>query len=76
MVFLHGALGSRGIFSVYQVPALSKHFHILNMDIPGHGSRMGQRLSLDAAVETVAEVIRTRAHGGKAIVILYFDLQM
>ncbi|KAH3758926.1 alpha/beta fold hydrolase [Pelomyxa schiedti] len=71
MVMLHGALSGRGIFNLYQVPAWSPYFHILNTDLPAHGSRLGEPLTLKTAVDCVAELIRNHAHNSKAIVFGY-----
>lgn len=52
-----------------QLDALGDEFHVIALDLPGHGERAGQQFSLDQAVELVAGVIRDRAAGGRAVVV-------
>ena len=68
IVFLHGTRLSRAVWTP-QLEALGDEFHAIAMDLPGHGERAADVFSLDAAVEAVADVIRNRASGGRAVVV-------
>lgn len=68
IVFLHGGGGGKWMWQP-QVEALAE-FHILVPDLPEHGqsAEIGP-FSIKDSAERVAELIRTRAHDGKAHVV-------
>ncbi len=68
LVFLHGG-GGGGWMWQPQVAALSD-YHCLVPDLPEHGQSAAEKpFSIADSVARVAELIRTRAHGGRAHVI-------
>jgi len=68
IVFLHGAGGSAWMWQP-QLDALSE-FHNLVPDLPEHGGSADVKpFTIDDASRRVAELIRTRAHGGKAYLV-------
>lgn len=68
IVFLHGTRLSRMVWTP-QLDALSDDYHVIALDLPGHGERAAESFSLDRAVDVVAAAIRDRAAGGRAIVV-------
>ena len=65
ILFLHGGGGSGWMWQP-QLEALTD-FHILVPDLPEHGQSMDVKpFSIQDSVGRMAELIRTRAHGGKA----------
>ena len=69
IVFLHGG-GGGGWMWAPQVEALSGDYHLLVPDLPEHGRSAQERpFTIAGAVELVAKMIRTRAHGGHATVV-------
>jgi pimeloyl-ACP methyl ester carboxylesterase len=69
IVFLHGG-GGAGWMWKPQVEALSGEFHLLIPDLPEHGrSADAGPFTIAGAVTAVADLIRTRAHGGHATVV-------
>ena len=68
IVWLHGA-GITGWMWDAQVARITEH-HSIVVDLPGHGASHGIHwVSLDETADLVAEVIRTHAHGGSAVVV-------
>lgn len=68
IVFLHGG-GGGGWMWRPQWEEL-KDFHMLVPDLPGHGqSESINPFTIDDSAARVAELIRTRAHGGRAHVV-------
>lgn len=68
LVFLHGGGGEAWMWK----PVIQQlaEYHCLAADLPEHGqSRDIGPFSMELAAEKVADLIRTQAHGGKAIVI-------
>jgi pimeloyl-ACP methyl ester carboxylesterase len=69
IVFLHGG-GGAGWMWTPQVEALSGEFHLLIPDLPEQGrSTDAGPFTMPAAAAQVADLIRTRAHGGRAHVV-------
>lgn len=69
IVFLHGG-GAAGWSWRYQVEALCDEFHCLVPDLPGNGKSIGEGpFRFSAARQAVADLIRERAHGGRAHVV-------
>lgn len=67
VVLVHGLRTSRTMWRA-QVEALRAYgVEALAVDLPGHGERRGERFTLDAAVDTVAEGVD--AVGGRALVV-------
>jgi len=68
ILFLHGGGGGRWMWQP-QVARLTD-YHLLIPDLPGHGDSTHLRLtSIADAAKRAAELIRERAHGGKAHVV-------
>jgi len=68
IVWLHGA-GITGWMWDKQVADITEH-HSIVVDLPGHGASHGIHwVSLDETADLVADVIRTRAHGEKAVIV-------
>jgi pimeloyl-ACP methyl ester carboxylesterase len=69
ITFLHGG-GGGGWMWRPQVEALSSDYHLLVPDLPEHGRSAGERpFTIAGATGLVAEMIRSRAHGGHATVV-------
>lgn len=67
ILFIHGAaLG--GWMWRPQIDGLSKQFHCLVPDLPEHGKSEGQ-FSLSHSTDVLADIIQSKAHGGKAYVV-------
>jgi pimeloyl-ACP methyl ester carboxylesterase len=68
IVFLHGG-GGAGWMWQPQVEALSD-YHCLVPDLPEQGQSVDEKpFTIQGSAERIAELIRTRAHGGKAHVV-------
>jgi pimeloyl-ACP methyl ester carboxylesterase len=68
IVFLHGG-GGAGWMWQPQVEQLTE-FHCLVPDLPEHGQSLSEKpFNIQASARLVADLIRTRAHGGKAFVV-------
>ncbi|MEO8393164.1 MAG: alpha/beta hydrolase [Chloroflexota bacterium] len=66
IVFIH-AVSVSGWMWKQQIEALKTEFHCLNVDLPGHGqSNRVKWVSLEDSADQIAEIIRTRAHDGRA----------
>jgi len=68
IVFLHGGGGESWMWNpvIQHLP----DYHCLAADLPEHGQSRGiAPFSMRLAAEKVADLIRTHAHGGKAIVV-------
>jgi len=69
LVFLHGG-GAAGWMWREQVKTFSPDYHLLVPDLPGQGrSTEAGAYTTESAATAVADLIRTRAHGGKAHVV-------
>jgi len=68
IVLLHGAVGNRWNF-FYQMRALAAVYHVIAMDLPGHGSRVHELLTMNSAVAAVRDIIKRHAHEGKALIV-------
>ncbi len=69
IVFLHGG-GVGGWMWKPQIAQLQNEYHLLVPDLPEHGQSINVTpLTLQNAAVQVAELIRTRAHGGCAHVV-------
>jgi len=69
IVFLHGG-GGAGWMWRPQVEALQDEFHLLVPDLPEHGRSMAVApFTIAGAVEAVADLVRARAHGGRATIV-------
>jgi pimeloyl-ACP methyl ester carboxylesterase len=69
IVFLHGG-GVGGWMWKPQVAQLKDEYHLLVPDLPEHGQSANVTpMTLQNAATEVAELIRTRAHGGRAHVV-------
>jgi pimeloyl-ACP methyl ester carboxylesterase len=68
IVFVHGTRLTRAAW-VEQMDALAGEFRVIAVDLPGHGSRAGERFTLDRAADVVADAIRTETADGRAIVV-------
>ena len=69
IVFIHAVSVSGWMWNA-QIAALNTDFHCLNVDLPGHGqSNSVKWVSLEDSADQIAEIIRTRAHDGKANVV-------
>ena len=69
IVFLHGG-GVGGWMWKPQIAQLQDEYHLLVPDLPEHGHSVDVKpMTLQNAAAQVAELIRTRAHGGRAHVV-------
>ncbi len=66
IIFIHGAVVAGWMWH-WQVEELSQDYHCLVPDLPGHGQSPDVKtFSLENATIQIAELIRSRAHEGKA----------
>eukprot|EP01102_Stenamoeba_stenopodia_P008342 TRINITY_DN2395_c0_g1_i1.p1 TRINITY_DN2395_c0_g1~~TRINITY_DN2395_c0_g1_i1.p1 ORF type:complete len:368 (-),score=64.09 TRINITY_DN2395_c0_g1_i1:138-1241(-) len=70
IVLIHGATATRKCHGP-QIEALSKQFYVLAPDLPGHGSRYSERLTMQSAVHSIADLIEHHTKDKKAIVYGY-----
>ena len=68
IVFLHGTRLTGASWAA-QVAELGTEFHCLTPDLAGHGTAGDVDFTLAVAADRVAELIRTEAHGGRAILV-------
>jgi len=69
IIFLHGG-GVGGWMWKPQIAQLKDQYHLLVPDLPEHGHSVDvEPMTLPNAAAQVAELIRTRAHGGRAHVV-------
>ncbi len=67
IVFVHSTRLTRGMWAA-QVVDLSDSYRTIAVDLPGHGTRVDERFTLDAAADAVGRVI-DEAAGGRAVVV-------
>lgn len=67
IVFLHGAGANLAMWN-QQVELLSDAFRCIAVDLPAHGARRAEPLTLEAAVQAVTETIHEHA-GGRATLV-------
>ena len=67
IVFLHGIRVTRRMWHL-QMESLKDTYRVIALDLPGHGSQRDAEFSLDAAVQSVADVIDHEARG-RALVV-------
>jgi pimeloyl-ACP methyl ester carboxylesterase len=58
VLFVHGAGGCRTMFQVHAKQLAAKGYRCVLLDLPGHGSRMNQKLTLQSAMETIVQVTK------------------
>ena len=68
IVFVHGTRLTRSAWAA-QLDGLGGEFRAIAVDLPGHGTRAGERFTLEGAVDTLGETIRDQAAGGRAVVV-------
>ncbi len=56
LLFLHGAGLTKAMWTP-QLEALTDEFDVAAIDLPGHGSRAGERFSFPAALDVVSEAV-------------------
>jgi pimeloyl-ACP methyl ester carboxylesterase len=69
LLFLHGAGMTREMWRP-QLDALGTEFDVSAIDLPGHGTRQGERFSFPAAIATVEEAVA----GGPAPIVIGLSL--
>ena len=60
LILVHGAVLNGGMWAPIAAD-LSRDYNVLTPDLPGHGSRAGEKFTLDAAVATVAGLAKSVA---------------
>jgi pimeloyl-ACP methyl ester carboxylesterase len=68
IVFLHGTRLTRAAWAG-QLDALSDEYRTVALDLPGHGTRVGEAFTLDGAADMVAATIREQAVDGRAVIV-------
>lgn len=68
LLFVHGGGGCRSMWGP-QIRALSTEFRCYAIDLPGHGSRMNEPLSLASAVDTVTQFVEQNLDGQVVIYV-------
>lgn len=67
IVFVHGTRLCRTMWRA-QLDDLADRFHVIAVDLPGHGMRAGERFTVEAAAARVGDVIESVARG-RAVVV-------
>jgi pimeloyl-ACP methyl ester carboxylesterase len=67
IVFVHATRLSRGMWAP-QVQRLASTYRVITLDLPGHGTRVAERFTLDGAADVVAQTIDEAAEG-RAVVV-------
>jgi hypothetical protein len=70
IILLHGSLSNRTQL-VYQIEILSKQYRILSLDLPGHGSRIDEKLTSESAIRAISEIIENEVQDKKATIFGY-----
>jgi len=65
IVYLHGAAGCRVMFSEHAAAMVKKGYRCVLMDLPAHGGRMDEDLTLTTAIACVADTIQRLAPSSK-----------
>lgn len=65
IVFIHGTRLTRAFWSA-QVEALKTEFRVITLDLPGHGTRVGEAFTLEDAADGVAAAIRQGGHSSRS----------
>eukprot|EP01097_Dermamoeba_algensis_P011426 TRINITY_DN8860_c0_g1_i1.p1 TRINITY_DN8860_c0_g1~~TRINITY_DN8860_c0_g1_i1.p1 ORF type:complete len:444 (-),score=79.79 TRINITY_DN8860_c0_g1_i1:4-1335(-) len=73
IVFIHGAMGNRRMWQP-QVAHFAKEYHVIALDLPSHGARVGSQLTMGNCLETVREVIKREVPEGKKVVLVGFEM--
>jgi len=68
IVFVHGTRLTGAMWAVQQA-LLSGEFVTIAIDLPAHGARAGELFTLEGAANVLAETIRDRATGGRAVMV-------
>jgi pimeloyl-ACP methyl ester carboxylesterase len=69
ILLIHGAFSSSAEWDLVS-PTLSKHYHLLIPDLPGHGkSVVIQPFDITTSSKLLADLIRSRAHNAKCHVV-------
>ncbi|CAJ1423311.1 unnamed protein product [Effrenium voratum] len=61
LVYVHGGGGSREMFKPHARAMAAKNFRCVLMDLPGHGARMDEELTMNSALQAIVQVIREYA---------------
>lgn len=67
IVFVHGTRLSRAMWAA-QMLDLSDRFHVVALDLPGHGALADRPFTVETAADEVGRIIETAA-GGRAVVV-------
>ncbi|SRR5579875_79829 len=67
LVFLHGAAWTRAMWRP-QVERLSGMFHVMALDLPGHGALAGEPFRLNTAIEHIEQALDI-CHRARAVVV-------
>ena len=67
IVFVHGTRLCRTMWRA-QLDDLADRFHVVAVDLPGHGLRAAEPFTVEAAADAVADAIESAA-GGRAVVV-------
>jgi len=70
IVVLHGALVNRMIH-LFQIREWAESYRVIAMDLPGHGSRRDEQLSMVGAIEAVRGVIEVEVPSKKVLLFGY-----
>ncbi|DAZ97250.1 TPA: hypothetical protein N0F65_010412 [Lagenidium giganteum] len=61
VVLVHGGGGCRKMFVSLARKLAENNYRAVLIDLPGHGSRMDEKLSMDSAIQTILEALTTQA---------------
>jgi len=70
ILLLHGALCNRLIHK-FQIEAFSKHYRLIAMDLPAHGSRVDELLTHNSAIQAIRDVVLKEVKEQKVILYGY-----
>lgn len=71
VVYVHGGGGCRAMFRDHAKAMAAKGMRCVLLDLPGHGSRLGQPLTTATAIQTIADTINKHAPPCRGVKPIY-----
>jgi len=70
IIVIHGTLCNR-MFHLYQQRSWSHFYRVIAVDLPAHGSRADEKLTMETAVQSVVDIIQNQIPSRKALIFGY-----
>ncbi|CAK9046004.1 unnamed protein product [Durusdinium trenchii] len=71
LLYVHGGGGCRKMFRQHAAAMVKNGFRCVLMDLPGHGSRMDEVLTMESAINAIVKVIKQHAPLYKGVKPVY-----